>query len=115
MPKIMDAEQARWAELIAAEDRALELLSAIERDALVAPGRSEIEVNRAIAELAEREFGVTRHWHKRIVRAGPNTVCVFSENPADRAIEADDIVYLDLGPVFEEWEADVGRSYAVGD
>ena len=24
------------------------------------------------------------------------------------------MVFLDLGPVFEEWEADVGRSYAVG-
>ena len=41
-------------------------------------------------------------------------MCVFSDNPADRVIEADDIVYLDLGPVFEEWEADVGRSYVVG-
>lgn len=110
----MDAEKNRWTDLTAAEDRALELLGAIERDGLVAPGRSEVEVNRAIAELAEREFGVTRHWHKRIVRAGPNTICVFSDNPADRVIEEDDIVYLDLGPVFEEWEADVGRSYAVG-
>ncbi|WP_262984967.1 aminopeptidase P family protein [Sphingomonas daechungensis] len=65
--------------------------------------------------MAEREFGITRNWHKRIVRAGANTICVFSDNPADRVIEADDIVYLDLGPVFEDWEADVGRSYAVGD
>jgi Xaa-Pro aminopeptidase len=40
---------------------------------------------------------------------------VFSDNPAERVIEANDVVYLDLGPVFEEWEADVGRSYALGD
>ncbi|WP_395623816.1 M24 family metallopeptidase [Sphingomonas daechungensis] len=111
----MDVEHARWEELTAAEDRALAMLDAIEREGLIAPGRSEIEVNRAIAELAERDFGITRNWHKRIVRAGANTICVFSDNPADRAIEGDDIVYLDLGPVFEEWEADVGRSYAVGD
>ncbi|GAA4748577.1 M24 family metallopeptidase [Sphingomonas daechungensis] len=111
----MDVEHARWEELTAAEDRALAMLDAIEREGLIAPGRSEIEVNRAIAELAEREFGITRNWHKRIVRAGANTICVFSDNPADRVIEADDIVYLDLGPVFEDWEADVGRSYAVGD
>ena len=26
----------------------------------------------------------------------------------------DDIVFLDLGPVFEEWEADFGRTYVVG-
>lgn len=110
----MDAEQSRWAALTAAEDRALELLDSIERSELIAPGRSETEVNRAIADIAERDFGITRNWHKRLVRSGINTVCVFSDNPADRVIEADDIVYLDLGPVFEEWEADVGRSYVVG-
>ena len=110
----VDDEQSRLAALIAAEERAFDLLEAIEHHGLIAAGRTEGEVNRDIAELAEREFGITRHWHKRIVRAGVNTVCVFSDNPADRMIEADDIVYLDLGPVFEEWEADVGRSYAVG-
>jgi len=111
----MDAEQTRWTQLTAAEDLALALCDAIESAGLIAPGRSEVEVNRDIAALAERDFGVTKHWHKRIVRAGINTVCVFSDNPADRVIEANDTVYLDLGPVFEEWEADVGRSYAVGD
>ena len=50
----MDVEHARWEELTAAEDRALAMLDAIEREGLIAPGRSEIEVNRAIAELAER-------------------------------------------------------------
>jgi Xaa-Pro aminopeptidase len=34
--------------------------------------------------------------------------------PPERTIQTDDIVYLDLGPVFAEWEADVGRSYVVG-
>jgi hypothetical protein len=29
-----------------------------------------------------------------------------------RIIAPDDTVYLDLGPVFSEWEADVGRTYA---
>jgi Xaa-Pro aminopeptidase len=57
---------------------------------------------------------VTRHWHKRVVRVGANTVCIFSDMPPERTIQTDDIVYLDLGPVFAEWEADVGRSYVVG-
>jgi Xaa-Pro aminopeptidase len=34
--------------------------------------------------------------------------------PEIRVIEPDDTVYLDLGPVFEEWEADIGRTYALG-
>ncbi|MDT7933236.1 MAG: M24 family metallopeptidase [Sphingomonadaceae bacterium] len=102
------------AELIAAEDRALALLSAIERDALVQPGRLETEVERDIAALAAGEFGVTDHWHDRIVRSGPNTLLTAGEPGADRRIGSDDIVFLDLGPVFGASEADVGRSYAFG-
>lgn len=106
--------QTRWARLVAAEERALALLAAIEAAGFVAPGRSESAVDADIALLAERAFGVSRHWHKRLVRAGPNTLCVFSDNPDDRVIGADDTIYLDLGPVFGEWEADIGQTYAVG-
>lgn len=105
---------ARLAQLIAAEERALRMLAAIEAAGLVAPGRSESEVDADIASLAEREFGVTRHWHKRLVRAGPNTLCVFADMPPERAIGETDAVYLDLGPVFEQWEADIGQTYALG-
>lgn len=108
------ADRARFAQLTAAEDRALTMLAAIEAAGIVAPGRREGEVDAAIAALAEREFGVARHWHKRLVRAGLNTLCVFSDNPAERTLEANDTVYLDLGPVFEEWEADIGQTYALG-
>ena len=60
-------------------------------------------------------FGVSRHWHKRIVRAGPNTLQPYRENPPDRVIGADDIVFCDFGPIFEEWEADFGRTFVLGD
>jgi Xaa-Pro aminopeptidase len=110
----MTQESARRAELVAAEEKAFALLDAIERAGLIAPGRSESELDRDIFELAKKDFGVEKHWHKRIVRAGANTVCIFSDTPPERTIEPDDTVYLDLGPVFDEWEADVGRSYALG-
>jgi len=29
-------------------------------------------------------------------------------------IEKDDILFFDFGPVFENWEADVGRTYVIG-
>ena len=107
-------DDARLAALMAAEARAIALLDAIEAAGLIAPGRSEEAVEQDIFRLAERDFGVGRHWHKRIVRSGPNTLATAGDNPPLRAIAADDIVFLDLGPVFAEWEADVGRSYAVG-
>jgi Xaa-Pro dipeptidase len=105
----------RLAALLAAERQADELFAAIESGQLVRPGRSETEVDTDIYVLAERSFGVKKHWHKRIVRAGPNTVRVFADNPPVRDIGADDTVFLDLGPVFGEWEADVGRTYVMGD
>lgn len=109
-----DTDAARFDALIEAETRALALLDAIEAEELIVPGRTERAVEQHIRLIAERDFGVTKHWHKRVVRAGVNTLMTAGDNPPDRAIAEDDIVFLDLGPVFEEWEADVGRSYAVG-
>lgn len=106
---------ARRAELVAAEAKAMALLDLIEARGLIAPGRTERAVERDIHALAERDFGIERHWHKRIVRAGANALCTANDNPPDLTIAANDLVYLDLGPVFEQWEADVGRSYAIGD
>jgi Xaa-Pro aminopeptidase len=48
------------------------------------------------------------------VRAGPNTLLTYHDESEDRRIMEDDIVYLDFGPVFEQWEADFGRTYALG-
>jgi Xaa-Pro dipeptidase len=101
-------------ELLAAEQKADALLDAIRARKLVRPGRRETDVDEDIYILARDSFGVTKHWHKRIVRSGPNTVRVFSENPPVRDIGEDDTVFLDLGPVFDEWEADVGRTYVMG-
>lgn len=110
-----DRHDETFAALLVAEQKALDLLDAIEAAGLIAPGRSELEIERDIFTIAARDFGVTEHWHDRVVRAGINTLCVAGEVAPDRTIGEDDIVFLDLGPVFGDWEADVGRSYAVGD
>jgi hypothetical protein len=108
-------EDPRLVTLAAAEDRALALFDAIEAAGIVRAGRSEQEIERDIGALAQAQFGVERHWHKRIVRAGGNTVAIARESPPAVVVAPDDIVFIDLGPVFGEWEADVGRSYAVGE
>lgn len=110
----MDHEQTRLTALMAAETKALDLLDRIEALGLIAAGRTEREVEQDIYALAEREFGIQTHWHKRIVRAGVNTLATASDNPPIRTIGQDDMVFLDIGPVLAEWEADVARSYAVG-
>ncbi len=110
----MSETAMRRAALEAAEARGNALFDAIEAAGLVAPGKSESQLDREIFELAQAEFGVKQHWHKRVVRVGINTLCTFQEMPPERSVAENDVVYLDLGPVFAEWEADIGRSYVVG-
>src|SRR5580693_1392163 len=81
----------------------------------VRPGETEDGISRAIFELASSDFGVETHWHRRVIRSGPHTRMLFRELPPNRTVLEDDIVSLDLGPVFGELEADYGRSYVLGD
>jgi hypothetical protein len=108
-------QDRRLLELIAAQNHAFAMFKIIEERKLIRPGRTEKEIEQDILVLAEKEFGVEQHWHKRIVRAGINTLYIFAEDPPVRTVERDDIVFLDLGPVFANWEADVGKTYAIGD
>ena len=114
----MKQEQAmaseRRAALVDAERRAETLFDEIERRELVRAGRTEREIEQEIYAIALQQYGVEKHWHKRIVRAGANTLTFAADNPPVRNIENDDIVYVDLGPVFEDWEADLGRTYILG-
>jgi Xaa-Pro dipeptidase len=100
--------------LLAAQRKAEALFAEVLARGLIAPGKLESELTGEIHALAESRFGVRRHWHRRIARAGPNTLLTYYDDPADRRIAGDDIVYLDFGPVFEAWEADFGRTYALG-
>ena len=101
--------------LIEAEKKAIILFAEIEKLNLIQVGKSEEELSQEIYKLANELFGTTRHWHTRIVRAGINTLLPYYENPPLLKLQEDDILFLDLGPIFEEWEADLGRTYVIGD
>jgi Xaa-Pro aminopeptidase len=107
-------EKVRAERLLDAQDKAARLFDEIERREMIRPGVGEKQLSDEIRELAERLLGVTGHWHRRIVRAGENTLQPFREHPPDRVIADGDIVFLDLGPIFEEWEADFGRTFVLG-
>jgi Xaa-Pro aminopeptidase len=108
------SEEVLVAGLLEAQEKAQALFAAVETQELIRPGATESEINEGIYALAGSMFGITRYWHKRIVRAGSNTLAPYDENPPDLTVAEDDIVFLDFGPVFEEWEADFGRTYVVG-
>jgi|SRR6185503_4609747 len=101
-------------QLKAAEQRAKELFVAVEQTGMIAPGKTERELAGEIVALAKSRFGIRNFWHKKIVRAGANTLCSYSGNPPDVVIQQDDVVILDFGPVFRGYEADLGRTYVIG-
>jgi len=107
-------EQARAAYLLDAQTKAVQLFDQIEKD-LIRPGVSEKELSKEIHELGAKTHNIRTHWHKRVIRSGPNTLFPYEENPPDRIIQDDDILFVDLGPVFEAWEADFGRTFVLGD
>ena len=97
-----------------AEATSLLLFEAIESNNLIVAGKTEAQLVAEINELALKEFGINNHWHKKIVRTGINTLAIYREDPQDRMIQPDDILFIDLGPIVNGYEADLGRTYVLG-
>ena len=74
--------------LLEAQNKAGALFDAVVASGLIRAGRLESELSEDIYELAAERFGVRRHWHKRIVRAGSNTMLGYYEESPERRIEA---------------------------
>ncbi|MEU8775588.1 M24 family metallopeptidase [Streptomyces sp. NPDC048606] len=108
-------ERSRVQGLIEAQAKAERLFVEVEARELIVPGSGEREISDRIRDLANEMFGTTKHWHKRIVRSGPHTMFPYKENPPDRILGEDDIAFADFGPIFEEYEADFGRTFVFGD
>jgi hypothetical protein len=62
-----------------AQQRAAALFGEVVSSGLIEPGILESELSKRIHDLAANKYGCRRHWHKRIVRAGPNTLLTWPE------------------------------------
>ena len=100
--------------LLDAEHKAFSLFKIAEERGYIKAGISERELNNQLYDLAFELFGIRKYWHKRIVRAGENTLFPYRENPPDLILQQNDILFFDFGPVFEDWEADVGMTFVIG-
>ncbi|HVJ42694.1 MAG TPA: M24 family metallopeptidase [Dongiaceae bacterium] len=114
-PAAAETESRRAAALLDAQRKAALLFEEIATQGLIRPGARESQISKEIYQLSRSKFNAGRHWHKRVIRTGVNTVYPYQAEPEDRVVAADDIVYVDLGPVFQEWEADFGRTYVLGE
>ncbi|WP_255462275.1 M24 family metallopeptidase [Granulicella sp. WH15] len=108
------SEEKKVTELRIAQNKAERLFHEVETRGLVRDGITESQLNQEIYDLAKEMYGISTYWHKRIVRAGANTLLPYADNPPDHTLGADEILFLDLGPVFEEYEADFGRTFVIG-
>lgn len=101
-------------QLFLAEQKAKELFNTVEKRELIVAGKSEAALCDEIVKIAKEDFGAADHWGKKIVRTGINTLQPYSANPPGLIIQEDDILFFDFHPVFEGWEADLGRTYILG-
>jgi Xaa-Pro aminopeptidase len=82
--------------------------------AIVKPGMTEAQAT-AQGQAILAEMGLVRNWHPLLIRFGQNTLKIFSDRtPGDTVLGEDDIWFIDMGPVFEGHEGDVGATFATG-
>ncbi len=101
-------------QLILAEHTAKDLFNTVAARGLIIAGKSEAALCDEIVQIAREDFGIENHWHKKIVRTGINTLQPFIANPPDLVIQKDDIIFFDFHPIYQGWEADLGRTYVLG-
>lgn len=101
-------------QLFLAEEKAKDLFRYIEDKGLIVAGKTEKQLCDEIVQIAKDKFGADNHWGKKIVRAGINTLQPYMGEAPDLEIHEDDILFFDFHPVFEGWEADLGRTYVLG-
>ena len=77
--------------LLEAQRKAEALFEEVVSRSLIQPGKLESELSNEIHDLARSRFGLRRHWHKRIARAGENTMLGYYDQPEDRLIADDDV------------------------
>jgi hypothetical protein len=82
--------------------------------AAVKPGMVE-EDAVAMAKDILASHDMVRGWHDVYVRFGSNTLKTFgADSDPGIVLKENDIFFIDIGPVWEEWEGDGGDSFVIG-
>lgn len=68
-----------------------------------------------LAETTLTEMGCTRKWHRTWIRFGVNTLKPYGVlSEPNTMLKNNDLFFLDLGPIWNGFEGDVGKTFAVG-
>jgi Xaa-Pro aminopeptidase len=98
--------------LLAARLRTRAALSKIA--AQIRPGMREADA-AALAAHELEQAGAEKHWHRIYVRFGENTLLPYGVKSApDVFLRETDIFFIDIGPVFDGYEGDLGDTFTAG-
>lgn len=105
-------EQFRNDLLKLARDKSLAVI--MEASSRIKAGMTENEARKLVLDI-QTKMGAPKSWHPSQIRFGENTLLPFGqvgkENPV---LKDNDIYFLDIGPIFDGHEGDVGRPFVVG-
>lgn len=80
----------------------------------IKPGDSESYARELVKQIQQR-LGAPKSWHPPQIRFGENTLLPFGVKGSDDIVlKENDIFFIDIGPIFNGHEGDVGRAFAVG-
>lgn len=111
----MSASVSLEKQLVRDRDRGLFLIEQINAGGLIQAGFQTVEIQTAIYSLVALLYSPgkkPRFWHKQVLRVGEDTVNSYSAEVKNLTVCAGDVVFFDLGPVFDV-EADIGRTVIV--
>lgn len=99
-------------QMLAAREKAKEAVRRIASQ--VQPGMLEEDANKmVIATLLD--MGSNKMFHKPYIRFGSNTTKTFgADSDPGVILGADDIFFIDVGPVWGEYEGDAGDTFLTG-
>jgi Xaa-Pro aminopeptidase len=90
-------------------------LAVIEEASLhIKSGMSESQAKKLIQDI-QNQMGAPSSWHPPQIRFGENTLLPFGQAGKENLIlKENDIYFLDIGPIFNGHEGDIGRPFVVG-
>jgi Xaa-Pro aminopeptidase len=106
-------EKFNLQKLIQAQDLTKKIVRDVASKAFV--GMSELD-GHDLLNSEFKKYGEIKFWHPHKFRIGRNTLCAFKDesDPSVRLL-ADDIFFIDVGPILYEHEGDFGETFVVGE
>jgi len=98
-------------DFLAARDKTISTVR--ETFSLLEEGMNAEDITQIINDQLKKR-DVQRLWHPSKVRIGKNTLLSFSKPSGQEPLQENDILFLDIGPVFNNHEGDYGETYVFG-